>query len=83
MTPSDTERQTFMRELLESELPHFTTHERDPFASLALTWGQHDTQSAGFFFNAEGQAMCGTVLNLPTPDVLQGLVELGKGKGYG
>lgn len=79
----DTERQTFMRDLLEHEQPHFTTHERDPFASLALTWGRHDTQSAGFFFNVEGQAMCRTVLGLPTPDVIQGLVEKGKGKGYG
>lgn len=79
----ETDRQIFMRDLLEQGLPHFTTHENDPFASLAITWGKGDQQAAGFFFDAAGSAMCGTVLNLPTPDVLQGLVELGKGKGYG
>ena len=80
---NDTDRQIFMRDLLESGLPHFTTHEDDPFVSLAVTWGKGDRQAAGFFFDASGSAMCGTVVGHPTPDVVQGLVEKGKGKGYG
>ena len=83
MTHQDcpTERQTFMRELVEEGRPFFATYEPAPFVSLALTWGRHDRQSAGFFFDEQGSAMCGTVLGHPTPDVVQGLVE--KGKGYG
>lgn len=78
-----TERQTFMQNLLERGLPHFTTHEDESFVSLAVTWGKHDLQSAGFFFDAGGSALCGTVMGHPTAEVVQGLVEKGKGKGYG
>lgn len=79
----ETERQIFMHDLLAEGHPFFATYESGDYVSFALTWRKDAQQSAGFFFDAGGSALCGTVMGHPTPDIVQGLVEAGKGKGYG